>query len=267
MPERFRVMLKVLLAASACLLLIACMNLANLLLARAMVRRRELAVRTALGAGRERLVRQVLTESITLAVPGGALGLLLAYFSLPLLVRLVPVSLPLAEVPSPDARVLLFAALVTFITGIGFGVIPALRTDATSGADLGGRSSMGARRERLRAGLVISEICCSVVLLVGFGLLTRALLRIQAVNPGFRPDHVLTLRTQLPMRRYEKPETREPFYRDVLQETVRIPRCYLSGLYQLSPDGHGGGIWPVEIVCFRQGCVRLLKSGDVKGSA
>ena len=249
MPASVLSMLKVLLAASLCLLLIACLNLANLLLARAMVRRRELAVRAALGAGRERLMRQVLTESVVLAVPGGLLGLLLAHSALPLMVRLIPVALPVAEVPTIDVRVLLFTALVTFATGIGFGVMPALRTGVDAARDLheGGRSGMGGRRERLRASLVITEIACSMVLLVAFGLLTRALWRVEAVNPGFRADHVLTLRTQLPMPRYEKPEIREPFYHHVLEETRRIPGVRDAAYTSFLPLAMSGGIWPVEI--------------------
>jgi predicted permease len=247
--ERSRLMLKVLLGASLCVLLIACTNLANLLLARAMVRRRELAVRAALGAGRERLVRQMLTESLMLAFAGGVLGIALAQSALPLLVRLVPVSLPIAEVPTLDARVLLFAALVTCATGIGFGMAPALRRGSGSVAELseGGRSGMGGRRERLRSILVATEVACSVVLLVGFGLLTRALWRIQSVDPGFKPDHVITLRTSLPMPRYETAEAREPFYRRVLEETRRLPGVTSAGYTTFLPIVLGGGIWPVQI--------------------
>ncbi|MBV9678394.1 MAG: ABC transporter permease, partial [Acidobacteriaceae bacterium] len=247
--ERTRLMLKVLLGAALCVLLIACMNLANLLTARAMVRSHELAVRAALGAGRERLIRQMLTESLILALPGGALGLLIAHIALPLLVHLVPVSLPIAEIPALDGRVLLFAALITFATGIGFGMVPALRTGVHAGSNLNesGRSGMGSRREGLRSGLVVIEVACSILLLVGFGLFTRALWRIQAVDPGFRPDHVLTLRTSLPMPRYEKPETREPFYRHVLDETRRIPGVTAASYTSFLPMVMGGGIWPVQI--------------------
>ncbi len=246
--NRARLMLKVLLGASLCVLLIACTNLANLLLARAMVRRRELAVRAALGAGRERLVRQMLTESLVLALPGGALGLLIARAALPLLVRLVPVSLPIAEIPALDARVLLFTVLITFATAIGFGIMPATRTDLNrSTALFEGRSGMGGRRERLRSALVVTEVACSVVLLVGFGLLTRALWRIQAVSPGFHADHVLTLRTALPMPHYEEPETREPFYRYVLDQTQRLPGVTAAAFTSFLPMVMGGGIWPVQI--------------------
>ena len=247
--ERARLMLEVLLGAALCVLLIACTNLANLLTARAMIRRQELAVRAALGAGRERLIRQMLTESLMLALPGGALGLLIAYAALPALMRLVPTSLPIAEIPALDGRVLLFTMFITFATGIGFGILPALRTGVHSATELhaGGRSGMGGQRERLRSSLVVIEVACSVVLLVGFGLLTRALWRIQAVNPGFRPEHVLTLRTSLPMPRYEKPETRESFYGHVLDETRRLPGVNAAAYTSFLPMVMGGGIWPVQI--------------------
>jgi putative ABC transport system permease protein len=245
---RAKLMLKVLLGAAICVLLIACMNLANLLMARAMVRRRELAVRAALGAGRERLIRQTLTESLLLAIPGGMLGLLLAHSALPLLVHLVPVSLPIAEIPAFDSRVLLFSALLTFATGIAFGVFPATRTPVNAASELheGGRSGIGGRRERLRSTLVIIEVAFSIVVLVAFGLLTRALWRIQAVNPGFRPDHVLTLRTSLPMPRYENVDVRAAFYRRVLEQTRRIPGVIAAGYTSFLPMV-AGGIWPVEI--------------------
>ncbi len=247
--DRARLMLKVLLGAALCVLLIACTNLANLLLARAMVRRRELAVRAALGAGRERLIRQMLTESLILALAGGTLGLLLAHTALPLLVRLVPVSLPIAEVPALDGRVLLFTALVTFATGISFGIIPATRLRLDTGTALheGGRSGVGGRRERLRSALVVTEVACSVVLLTGFGLLARALWRIQATDPGFRPDHVLTLRTSLPMPKYEQPPTRDSFYRRVLEQTRLIPGVTGAAYTSFLPLVMGGGIWPVQI--------------------
>jgi predicted permease len=243
-------MLKVLLGAALCVLLIACTNLANLLLARAMVRRRELAVRTALGAGRERLIRQMLTESLILALAGGALGLLIAYFALPLLVRLIPTTLPIAEVPPIDIRVLLFTLLLTGLTGIGFGVVPALRVfRGQHGSDLheGGRSGAGGRRERLRSGLVIAEVAGSVVLLVGFGLLTRALWRIQSTDPGFVADRVLTLRTALPIPRYLSGSAREPFYRHVLDGARQLPGVTGAAYISFLPMVNRGGIWPVEV--------------------
>jgi len=247
--EQPKLMLKVLMGAAICVLLIACTNLANLLLARAMVRRRELAVRTALGAGRERLIRQALTESLMLAISGGALGVALAKAALPMLTRLVPVGLPMAEVPPVDGRVLVFAALVTIITGICFGVIPALRVCRGNQAlelHEGGRSGVGGRRERLRSALVVAEVAMSIVLLAGFGLLARALWRVQAIDPGFRSDHVLTLRTTLPMPRYEKPEAREPFYRRVLDEVRRLPGVQSAAYTSFLPMTNFGGIWLVQ---------------------
>ncbi|MES1257062.1 MAG: ADOP family duplicated permease, partial [Acidobacteriota bacterium] len=240
-------MLKVLFGAALCVLLIACTNLANLLLARALVRRRELAVRTALGAGRERLMRQMLTESLVLALAGGALGLLLAWCALPLLVRLVPVALPIAEIPPVDGPVLLCAALLTLCTGIGFGVAPALRASRGSSAlelHEGGRAAIGGG-EGLRSALVIVEVAGCLVLLVGFGLLTRALWRIQSTDPGFRPENALTLRTALPMPRYRTAETREPFYQHVLTEARHLPGVTGAAYTSFLPMTNFGGIWPV----------------------
>lgn len=250
MGDDTKLMLKVLLGAAACVLLIACTNLANLLLARAMVRRRELAVRTALGAGRERLVRQTLTESLILALCGGALGLTLAKIALPLLTRLVPVVLPVAEVPPVDSRVLAFAAILTLVTGVVFGMIPALRVcrdNHTLELHEGGRGGIGGKREKLRSMLVVAEIAISVVLLVAFGLLARALWRINGVDPGFRTDHVLTMRTALPMPRYQKTEAREPFYRRVLDAARSLPGVTGAAYTSFLPMTGFGGYWPVDI--------------------
>jgi putative ABC transport system permease protein len=247
---RGRLMLNILMGAALCVLLVACTNVANLLLTRATARRKELAVRTALGAGRERLTRQMLTESLLLAAGGGILGLALAWIALPLLVKLVPVSLPIAELPQLNWRVLAFAAALTGATGIGFGVAPAIRAgrlDPAAGLDEGGRAGIGGRSERLRSALVVSEVAFSVVLLVAFGLLARALMRVQSVDPGFRADHVLTMRTSLPMPRYENVDTRERFYRRVLGEAQRLPGVTGAAYTSFIPVAFGGGIWPVEI--------------------
>lgn len=247
--DQSKMMLKVLLGAALCVLLIACTNLANLLLARALVRRKELAVRAAMGAGRERLVRQLLTESLLLAGAGGALGMTIAACALPLFVRLVPVSLPIAEAPQINLQVLLFAAAITAITGIGFGVVPALRSSraGTSAMQEGSRSGVGGRKERLRAALVIAEVAGSVVLLVSSGLLIRALWRIQAVDPGFRSDHVLTLRTTLPMPKYENPPARDAFYTHVLSEARALPGVQSAAYISFLPMVMRAGVWPVEV--------------------
>jgi putative ABC transport system permease protein len=247
--DQARMMLMVLLAAAGCVLLIACTNLANLLLARAMVRRKELAVRAAMGAGSERLIRQMLTESLILSGLGGILGVLIASLALPLLVRLVPVNLPIAEMPSINPSVLIFAAVVTFATGIGFGVVPALRVSrekSSSGLRETSRAG-GGRRERLRSALVIAEVTGCVVLLVSAGLLIRALWRVQSVDPGFRAENVLTLRTVLPMPKYERVVTRQQFYNRVLSETRSLPGVTGAAYVAFLPMVQRGGVLPIEI--------------------
>jgi putative ABC transport system permease protein len=244
-----RLLLLALLGAALCVLLIACTNLAGLLVARGLERRKEIAVRAALGAGRERLVRQLLTEALALAVAGGALGVVFAHAALPLVARLVPNSLPVPETPPLDLRVLGFAALATLVTAMGFGLAPAVRSFRDADASAlreGGRWGVGGRRERLRGVLVTAEVTVSVLLLVSAGLLIRALWRVQAVDPGFRSEGVVTLRTSLPMPRYGPAAQRAPFYDRVLGEVRRLPgvegAAYISGL----PMVMKGGIWTIE---------------------
>ena len=244
-----RLLLLALSGAAICVLLIACANLTNLLLARGLARQKELAVRAALGAGRDRLVRQLVTESLVVAVLGGALGVLVAVLSIPLLARLVPASLPIAATPSVDLRVLAFAGLLTLVTGIAFGVLPALR--AGGSADLtglreGARAGSG-RRERLRSALVIAEVMASVVLLVSSGLLMRALWKLRGTDPGFRADGVLTLRTALPRPKYEKAASRKTFYARVLSEIRQLPGVSSVAYISFLPMTMRGGIWPVSI--------------------
>jgi putative ABC transport system permease protein len=250
LPMQARLLPLALLGASACVLAIACANLTNLLLARAMFRRKELAVRTALGAGRERLVRQLLTESLLLALAGGALGVLIAISALPVLARLVPQALPIAEVPPVDFRVLAFALGLTVATGVAFGVVPALRAcgraDA-SGLQEGSRAGIGGRRERVRSALVVAEVTACVVLLVSCGLLLRALWRVQAVDPGFRAEGVLTLRTALPLPRYEATTSRAQFYARVLAEVRGLPGVSEAGYASGLPMVMRGGLWPVIV--------------------
>jgi predicted permease len=244
---RSKTMLAALLGASLCVLLIACTNLANLLLARALARRKELAVRAAMGAGRERLVRQLLTESMLLAIGGGALGILIAVNATPLFARLVPSDLPIVALPSADWRILWFGALATILTGLAFGVLPALR--ATGGTDLreGSRSGVGGRKERLRGALVVAEIAASVVLLVTSGLLIRAMLRIQGTDPGFRADHVLTLRTPVTGPRYAKTVTRCAFYQRVLGDVRVLPGVESAAYISALPMVWRGGIWTIMV--------------------
>ena len=245
--QQQRLLLLALAGAAICVLLIACTNLANLLFARALARRKELAVRAALGAGRERLIRQLATESLVLSLFGGLLGVLLARIALPLLNRLVP-ALPVAGMPSMDGRVWGFALITTVLTGIACGVVPALRAcrgDLT-GLHEGSRSG-GGRKAGIRSALILTEVTLSVVLLISAGLLMQALLRIQAVNPGFRSDGVLTLETALPMPKYIPTAKRIAFYRRVLSDVRALPGVSGAAYISFLPMAMGGGIWPVDI--------------------
>jgi predicted permease len=249
LSQESRLLLGALAGASLCVLLIACANLVSLLVARALARRRELAVRTALGAGRERLIRQLVTEGFVLAALGGALGMGASRAALPLLVKLVPTALPIAQQPSLDLRVMLFALAVTAATGLAFGVMPAFRACRSAHfADLHENARTGGgRKERLRAALVIAEVTVSVVLLVAAGLLLRALWRLQGVDPGFRSDGVLTLRTALPWPRYSVTETRTAFYRRVLEQVRQLPGVTGAAYISYLPMTMTGGIWPVSV--------------------
>ncbi len=244
-----RTALYLLLAAALCVLLVACANLANLLLARALARRKELSVRAAMGAGRERLIRQMLTESLTLAVAGGVCGVGLAFASLPLLVKLIPTNLPIGEIPGVDFRVLMFAVVVTCATGVAFGMAPALRVLRGADADglREGSRSGGGRKEGLRAALVIAEVTGSVVLLACCGLLLRALWRIEAIDPGFRADHVLTLETSLPMPKYERVAVRREFYQRVLSGADALPGVTGAAYISFLPMAMRGGIWTIDV--------------------
>ena len=243
-----RMLLFALAGASACLLLIACTNLASLLIARATARGRELAVRTALGAGRGRLVRQLLTESLLLALCGGALGLLVATAAVPMAVRLVPTALPIAEVPSVDLRMLLIAALLTLGTGIGFGVLPAFRAArqaSATGLREGARVGLSRRTQRARAGLVVAQVSVSIVLLVCAGLLIRALIRVQSTSPGFNSEGVLTMRTTLPLAKYGLQAPRVEFIRRVLEGVSALPGVTAAAYTSYLPMTMRGGVWPV----------------------
>ena len=249
LSRQSRLLLIALFGASLCLLLIACTNLANLLLARALARRREIAVRSALGAGRERLVRQMLTESLLLSFIGGGLGLLVAVAATPLAARLVPNGLPIADTPDPNLRMLLFAGAITIVTGVAFGVLPAWRAGRVDTAALaeGARSGGSRRAERVRSLLVVAEVTASVVLLVGTALLIRALWSVQQVDPGFEPEGVLTLRSMPPFPKYVTVERRVQFYGSVLRDVRALPGVTGAAYISYVPMGSlRGGIWPVS---------------------
>jgi predicted permease len=243
-----RLMVLALAGASACVLLITCANLASLLLARAVQRQRELAVRVAMGARPRRIARQVLTESLLLSSAGGVLGIVLAVGAVPAVAALVPTNLPIAEAPSADLRMLAVAALATLATGLGFGLVPALRVGRSApapGLRTGARVLGGGATERLRSAFVVAEVGAAVVLLVAVGLFLRALWRVQDVDPGFRAEGVLTARTALPLPKYAATAVRERFYTRVLDEVTALRGVTGAAYVSFLPMVMGGGIWPV----------------------
>ncbi|MCZ6915466.1 MAG: ABC transporter permease [Gemmatimonadetes bacterium] len=229
---RVRPALLVLLGSVTLVLLIACVNVANLLFARATVREREVAIRTALGAGRRRLLRQFLTESGVLAVAGGAAGVLLAFAGLRGLVALGPASLPRLSNVTIDVRVLAFAAIVSLATGLLFGILPALQAsnpDLQSPLKEGTRTAAAAGKHRLRRFLVVTEVALAVVLVTGSGLLIRSFWRLQQVDPGFASTNVLVANIQLPTSRYPQSFGQGDFaevlgfHRQLLERVGRLP--------------------------------------------
>jgi len=213
--------LLILLGAVGLVLLIACANVANLLLARAAVRQKEIAVRVALGARRWRLIRQFLTESVLLSTLGGIVGLGIAYGGLILLKAFIPENISQAREISMDLKVLGFTFLVSVLTGLIFGLAPALqaaRFNQTETLKEGGRdSATGSSGKRIRGLLVMSEVAVSLVLLIGAGLLINSFLRLRNLDPGFRADNLLTMKVVLPEPKYEEFERRTQFYNDLVQ--------------------------------------------------
>ena len=248
MSPRARLMLMSLSGAGLCLLLLTCANLANLLLARAAAHERELAVRAALGAGRARLMRQLITQSIVLALAGGLLGIAIAFLTLPLFSTLVPPTLPVATQPTLDLRMLGVAALFTCLTALGFGIFPALRAGREEFTALRDNSRAGGgRKQRARAVLVTVEVTMSVILLITSGLLIRAVWRVQSIDPGFAPEHVLTLRTALPRPEFDSPVRRSQFYDRVLTGVRALPGVQSAGYTSGLPMVTMGLVTSVEI--------------------
>jgi putative ABC transport system permease protein len=233
-----RATLWMLMAAVAAVLLIACVNVAHLLLARAAAREKEIAVRTALGANPSRLVRQLLTESVLLAVIAGAVGLLLAYWGTWILAKLVPAGLSQGDEIQMDWRVLGFTLGVSILTGVAFGMAPALactRSNLNLVLRSGGRGGTGGRtRSRVRDTLLVCEVASSAALLMGAGLLIRSLLRLQEVNPGFRADHVLTMQLALPQARYPGLKI-GLFYEQLLGRIAQLPGVQTAGISRFLP--------------------------------
>ena len=224
--------LLVLLGAAGCVLLIACANVANLLLAKAATRQREMAIRTAIGAGRGRLIRQMVTESVLIALVGGALGLVLARFCMKLLVALIPTGLAGASGLSIDGRLLAFTLGVALLTGIVFGLAPALETTRLEVAEKlkeGGRTGSGGGTRRFRDALVVAEVALALILLVSAGLLIQTLRNLHAMDAGFNPASVLTLSTRLPNPKYSDPARRLTYYDAVIERVRALPGVENAG--------------------------------------
>ena len=220
----YRAALWMLLAAVGMVLLIACANLASLLLARALARGREVAIRRALGATRVALLRQFLTESLLLAALGGALGLALARGGLTILLSLSPVDLPRLTEVSLDSRVLAFAIAITFVSGLAFGLAPALHAVRVDVNDqLKARGAAGSSQTTTRSWLAIAEVALSVVLLTGAGLFLRAFVRLQAVNAGIATDHLLLMRLSLPKETYTTAASIRKFYDSLAGRIATLP--------------------------------------------
>jgi putative ABC transport system permease protein len=232
-----RPMLLMLFAAVGVVVLIACANVAHLLLVRASVRERELAIRTAMGAGRSRLVLQLIVESLVLAFAGGAAGVLLAYLAITPIQTLGATSLPRVADITLDRNVLAFAFLVTIATGFIFGLAPAWQAARGGvGAVLkdSGRST-GARGHRMRGLLLVAEVALSLVLLVGAALLIRSFARLTRIDPGFAPEHVLSFQVRLPETKYPDPAKRDVFFDRLLERLRATPGVQAAGMTQTVP--------------------------------
>jgi predicted permease len=224
--------LLILLGVVGFVLLIACVNVANLLLARATARQKEIAIRAALGANRRRIFRQLLTESLLLGLISGALGLVLALWGMDLLLAAIPIDIPFWMKFDLDGRVLGFTAACSLLTGFVFGTAPALEAsnpDLNETLKEGGRSGAAGGRHRLRSLLVVAEIALSLVLLVGAGLMMRSFVSLQNVNAGIKPEGVLTMYIALPGAKYREPEKRIAFFGQLLERVRAIPGVQSAG--------------------------------------
>ncbi|MFN7944436.1 MAG: ABC transporter permease [Blastocatellia bacterium] len=237
--------LLVLQVAVALVLLIACANLANLLLARAAARSREIAIRTAMGAGRARIVRQLLTESFLLSLTGGLLGLLLAVWSFAFLQQLIPPTMALQTKLSLDGQALIFTVLVSMLTGVLFGLVPALQVSKADQNQIlkqtGMQAGAGTHQRSLRSALVVAEIALSLTLLVGAGLLMQTVYQLTKQYSELRAESLLTLRTVLPPNKYRTPAQRTAFYDQVLSRISTLPGVVSAGCTTSVPLEWKGG--------------------------
>ena len=240
--QNIRPALLALSGAVAFVLLIGCANLANLMLARADTRQREMAIREALGASRRRIAQQMLTESLLLALGGGALGALLAWWGVKAFVATRPSTVPRVDLIAVNLRVLAFATVVSIVVGIAFGLAPALRAasvDLLTSLKDAARGTAGAGR-RTRSALVVVEVALALVLLVGAGLTIRSFAALTAIDLGFDPSHVVTMRVSLPNARYPQLARWSAFHRELLRRAAGIPSVEAVGLNSSTPLEGGG---------------------------
>jgi putative ABC transport system permease protein len=236
---RIRPVLLILLGAVGLLLLIACANLANLLLARAATREKEIAIRGALGAGRGRIVRQLVTESLVLAMAGGSLGLILASYGVQAMRGVVPDMFPMLQHMSVDLPVLAFTFGISIATGLVFGLVPAWRSSHTdlntTLKEAAGRSEGGGGSQRIRSFLLASEVALAVLLSVSAGLLLRSFVRVMEVDPGVRTANILTMNLSLPDSRYDTPLKRATFYKSLTERLETLPGVRSAGAVWFLP--------------------------------
>ncbi len=258
----------ILLAAVGFVLLIACANVANLMLARASARSREMAVRAALGASRLRIVRQLLTESILLALAGGALGVWLAVWGVDLIKRIGPANVPRLDQVDINGWVLLFTAAIALATGILFGLAPALQGSKTSlheSLKEGGRSSSdGAARQRVRGLLVVGEVALTLVLLVGGVLMIKSFVHLLDVNPGFDPHNILTMQITLSDKQYAKPSEITGFYDALIERVSHLPGVKTAGAVDVLPFNNFGNSGSFFIEGEPAGTGVILPHADVR---
>ena len=244
-----------LIGAVGFLLLIACANVANLLLVRGDARLREMAVRTAVGAAPDRLVRQLLTESVVLAVMGAVLGLLLAAAGLRMLIAIDPTSLPPLAPVRLDWVVVAFTLALGVTTTMVFGLAPALRTlhvNLVESLREGGQATVGGHRQRLRSALVVAEMMLAVVLVIGAGLMVRSLSALGRIDLGFNPDRVLTLRVSVPQTRYDTPEKVVDFYRTLNERVRALPGVQSAGFMRVLPLATTIGDFGLDVEGFEE---------------
>ncbi len=243
--------LLLLLAAVGFVLLIACANVSNLLLARAAARQKEMAVRLALGAPRARLLRQLLTESLLLSLMGGAAGLALAYWAIRAFAGFSPANVPRADEIRLDSLALLFTFGATTLASVLFGLIPALhasKPDVQEALKEGGRSAWaGAGRHRTRSLLVVAEVALSLLLLIGAGLMIRTFISFQRVNPGIRTDHLLTMKLALPYAKYREPQQQAAFFQQAMERIKALPGVQSVGAVSDLPLSGDGGVYTFTI--------------------